>query len=329
MGLLTELNERFAIMDLGSNSFHLLLGIVTSSNIWKVEQQINEAVQLRAGLTQQGSLSWESINRALICLDAFAKKLTTFSPSPTKVRIIGTATLRFAKNRALFLSHATKKLGYPIEVISGTEEAEFIYLAFLNYLQTTQIPQRNKQKLLGIDVGGGSTELVVGLTDKPDFSVSLPVGCVELQTYFLGTLGVNSQSFDLALHCVEEQLLAQTAAIKAILDFGWQQIYAGSGSAQILVEISRFLRLGTGKELSLSSLLQIKEYLISLKDYQHFKILGLKDHQLLILPGVVAIFLVLMKHLQLEKITVLPVSLRHGVLAAMHLASVQPLVHNN
>jgi exopolyphosphatase/guanosine-5'-triphosphate,3'-diphosphate pyrophosphatase len=329
MGLLTELNERFAIMDLGSNSFHLLLGVITSSKIWKVEQHINEVVQLRAGLTQEGTLSWESINRALICLDYFAKILTKFSPNPDKVRIIGTATLRFAKNRDLFLSHATQKLGYPIEVISGTEEAEFIYLAFSSYLQKVGSPQSARQRLLGIDVGGGSTELVVGLNGKPDVSVSLPVGCVELQTYFLGKLAVNRQNFDLALECVEAQFAAQIPAIQAIIDCGWQQVYAGSGSAEILIEISRLLNLEIGRELSTESLVQIKEYLISLKDAQHFKALALKEHQLLILPGVVTIFLALMKYLRLERITVLPVSLRHGVLAAMHLATVQPLAHNN
>ena len=165
----TELHEAFAVIDLGSNSFHLLLGrVFLPANTWHIEQQFSEAVQIRAGLSPQGELTWESMNRALACLDNFADKLVEFSPALHKVRVIGTATLRMAKNSTWFLRQATKILGYPIEVISGEEEAELIYHAFAQYL-----PRHMHEKILGIDVGGGSIELVVGEGRAPQASVSI------------------------------------------------------------------------------------------------------------------------------------------------------------
>ena len=327
--MLTKSNNRFAIVDLGSNSFHLLLGSSLPVDAWQIDFQMSEAVQLRAGLTQQGELSWESINRALTCLDVFASRLSKFDPNPSTVRIIGTAALRYAKNQDLFISHATKKIGYPIEVISGEEEAELIYQAFVQHLRCVYPQTILNKPILGIDVGGGSTELVIGFGTKPKLSLSLPIGCVELQPLFLEKKSITADSFSLATQVIIKQFRAAERQMQALVDFGWHQIYAGSGSAEILAKVNQFLGLEQCNDISISSLRAIRDYLISLGDHQEFGILGLKDHQLMILPGVVAIFLALMHHLELEKITVLPVSLRHGALVAMLSAMQQPAAHSN
>lgn len=312
-------------MDLGSNSFHLLLGSFSlQDNTWQVEHQINEAVQLKAGMTPQGELSWESMNRALTCLDSFAARLSKFAPNRNKVRIIGTAVLRLAKNKTLFLSHATKRLGYPIEVISGEEEAELIYHAFAQYLG-----HQSSAPLLGIDAGGGSTELVIGFGADPKLSLSLPVGCIEFQPYFWGNNAVTAENFTLVGELILEQFRTAERQIQTFVAFGWERVYAGSGSADILAHVNQFLGLGKTNEISLSSLRKIRDELIALQDYRHFKIMGLKDHQLLILPGIVAVFLALMNHLQLKTITMLPVGLRHGALAVMLAATPQLLSHSS
>lgn len=328
--MLTKSNDRFAIIDLGSNSFYMVLGSVTSLKTWKVDQEMSEAVQLRSGLTQRGDLTWESMNRALTCLDAFAARLCKFDPDPSKVRIIGTAAFRLAKNRDLFLSHAIKRLGYPIEVISGEEEAELIYQAFVHYLENLHPSHLGaNDQLLGIDVGGGSTELVIGLGPNPKWSLSLPVGCVELQQYFFGKGEISAENFTLAIEGITGQFRAAERQIQTLVDFGWQRVYAGSGSADILMQAAKYLGLGVGQDISVTLLRGIRDYLISLRDYRQVQIPSLKDHQWTILPGIVAIFLALMNHLQLDKITVLPVALRHGALAAMLLAKRQPQAHNN
>lgn len=327
--MLTKSNNRFAIVDLGSNSFHLLLGSALSTDSWQIDFQMSEAVQLRAGLTQQGELSWESINRALTCLEVFAARLSKFAPNPNKVRIVGTAALRYAKNQDLFLSHATKKIGYPIEIISGEEEAELIYQAFVQHLLSSHSENVLNQPILGIDVGGGSTELVIGFGPKPKLSLSLPIGCVELQPLFLEKKTITADSFSLAAQIVVKQLRAAERQIQTLVDLGWHQVYAGSGSAEILAQVNQFLGLGDSSDISIASLRTIRDYLISLGDHQELSVLGLKDHQLMILPGIVAIFLALMHHLRLEKITVLPVSLRHGALVAMLSTMQQPVAHSN
>jgi exopolyphosphatase/guanosine-5'-triphosphate,3'-diphosphate pyrophosphatase len=327
--LLTESNNRFAIVDLGSNSFHLLLGSALSADKWQIDFQMSEAVQLRSGLTPQGKLNWESINRALNCLDVFASRLSKFDPNPSKVRIIGTAALRYAKNRDLFISHATKKIGYPIEVISGEQEAELIYQGFVQHLRSIHPHDILNKPILGIDVGGGSTELVIGFDAHPKLLLSLPIGCVELQSLFLEKMSVTAESFSSAAQIIVKQFRAAERQMQALVDFGWEQVYAGSGSAEILAKVNQFLGLEHSNDISIASLRAIRDYLITLGDHQAFGVLGLRDHQLMILPGVVAIFLALMHHLQLEKITVLPVSLRHGALVSMLSTMQQPAAHSS
>ena len=105
---------------------------------------------------------------------------------------------------------------------------------------------------------------------------------------------------------------------------GWQHAYAGSGSAEIIGKVMRFLGLGQENCIDYASLIKIQDYLISCQDYRNLNIFGLKDYQLLLLPGLVAIFLALMMQLELDNIKVLPVALRHGVMASWQLCSQPP-----
>ncbi len=300
----------------------MLLG----SNLDQIDKESHEAVQLRSGLSVQGELSFEAINRGLNCLTAFSAQLRQFDPHPDYVRVVATAALRLAHNRELFLSHASKRLGYAIELISGEAEAAFIYQGFRDYLRLTP-----GLKILGIDIGGGSTELVVGLEALAERSLSISLGCLDLQMYFLDKSSCKAKQFNLALHRVETKLkqAAIQRQIQGLVDFGWQAVFAGSGSAKLLRQMKQFLGLGHDTTLSLANIEQIQAYLISLKEDEPLQQMGLKAYQLAILPCVVVIFLALMKQLRLEKLTILPVSLRHGVLATMRSSILQPLKHNS
>ena len=162
--------QLLAAIDLGSNSFRLEIGILEHGHIRRVEY-LKETVRQGNGLDADRMLSKEAMERGWECLARFSERLSGFQAK--FVRAVATQTLREAKNRDVFLTQAEKLLGYPIEVISGREEARLIYSGVANLL-----PQSEEKRLV-VDIGGGSTEFVLG-TDKVEFAKSVNIGCVRM-----------------------------------------------------------------------------------------------------------------------------------------------------
>ena len=163
-----------AVVDLGSNSFHMILGRWIDGEFRTLER-VKERVQLAGGLNERAELSAASIARALSCLRRFGQRLRGVS----RLRVVGTSALRQAVNRDVFVTAATAILGAPIEVISGEEEGRLIYLGIARVLED------EAESRLVVDIGGGSTELVVGRRGLPEQVASVPVGCVSLTRRFL------------------------------------------------------------------------------------------------------------------------------------------------
>ena len=177
--------QEFAAVDLGSNSFHMVIARVVDGAM-QIIGRLKQRVHLADGLDENSVLSEEAMTRGLNCLSLFAERLQGFSPS--SVCIVGTHTLRQATNAAEFLKRAEKVIPYPIEIISGNEEARLIFMG----VEHTQ-PERGRK--LVIDIGGGSTELVIGEDFEPRLVESRRMGCVSFsQAYFPGGV-INKENF--------------------------------------------------------------------------------------------------------------------------------------
>ena len=191
-----EPSEQLAALDLGSNSFHLIVAHHHENRI-QVIDRMKEMVRLAAGLDAHNVLTPEVTARALECLARFGQRLRHLPAR--NVRVVGTNTLRKARNSAAFLARAEEVLGHRIEVISGVEEARLIYLGVSFALEDS-----HDNKRLVIDIGGGSTELILGQQFEPRLMDSLYVGCVGLSAqYFpsgqLSSCGRHAMHFPLGL----------------------------------------------------------------------------------------------------------------------------------
>ena len=159
-----------AAVDLGSNSFHCQVGRVVGDQVYPLDS-LREPVRLGAGLTQDKRIDEDAQERALACLKRFGERLREFDKHA--VRAVGTNTLRVAKNATAFVRKAEAALGFPIEVVAGRLETRLIYLGVSHELPAS------REKRLVVDIGGGSTEIIVGEGDEPQLTESLYMGCVS------------------------------------------------------------------------------------------------------------------------------------------------------
>jgi exopolyphosphatase / guanosine-5'-triphosphate,3'-diphosphate pyrophosphatase len=195
-------HETLAAIDLGSNSFHLQIGRVVDGQIYPLDA-VREVVRLGAGIGVEKRLDRACQARALDALAKFGERLRGFPRGA--VRAVGTNALRVAKNAGVFLREGRQILGFPIEVISGREEARLIYLGVSHELPAS------REKRLVVDIGGGSTEFVVG-DDHVRAARSVDVGCVRMTERHLVHEGAVSDP------PTAEQIAAMRADIEAALD---------------------------------------------------------------------------------------------------------------
>ena len=218
-----------AAVDLGSNSFRLLLAEIDQSSAGpqlRILDQIKEAVRLGAGLDRQFELSEEARQRALQALGRFAERLEGLELEA--FRAVATNTFRVAHNIGSFLKEASAVLGHPIEVVAGREEARLIYLGAAHSLPL------DHQLRLVVDIGGGSTECIIGVDEQPRRRESLQIGCVALTQQFFSSGKITWAAMRKArLHC-GEQLAAYVHGFKRL---GWQYAVGTSGTAKALLAL--------------------------------------------------------------------------------------------
>ncbi|MBC7983316.1 MAG: exopolyphosphatase, partial [Candidatus Obscuribacterales bacterium] len=181
-----KIPDVIAAVDLGSNSFHMVVARHSHGQLL-IEDRLREPVRLAAGLDEHGRLEREAIDRALAALERFGQRIKTMKAEG--VRVVGTNTLRQAKRRGAFMDRARAALGHPIEVISGIEEARLIYLGVLNTM-----PIEPGRRLV-IDIGGGSTELIIGEGKITKQLESLQMGCVTLSTRYFDDGALTEKRF--------------------------------------------------------------------------------------------------------------------------------------
>ena len=212
-------------VDLGSNSFHLAIGRVVDDQIYPLDS-LKETVRLGSGLTPDKQLDAQAQERALAALKRFSERLAGMPREA--VRVVGTNALRVAKNAAPFLRRAEATLGFPIEIIPGREEARLIYLGVVHSLPLSS------QNRLVVDIGGGSTEFIIGNKLKPKAMESLYMGCVSYTARYFPEGRIEKKAFKQAELAAREQV--QTIAARFEKE-GWKEAVGSSGTARSIAEI--------------------------------------------------------------------------------------------
>jgi exopolyphosphatase / guanosine-5'-triphosphate,3'-diphosphate pyrophosphatase len=290
-----------AAVDLGSNSFHLQVARVVGDQIYPLDS-LREPIRLGAGLTRDKRLDEPSQQRALDCLKRFGERLRGFDPHA--VRAVGTNTLRVAKNAASFLKQAEAALGFPIGVVAGREEARLIYLGVSHGLPVS------KDKRLVVDIGGGSTEFIIGRGLKPLRLESIYMGCVSYSLKYFPEGKLTKNAMKRAELAARNEL--QTI-VSGFANGNWQQAVGSSGSARALAEI---LQLNGYSESGITpeGLDRLRSAMIRAGEIDRLDLKGLRSDRLPVLPGGLAIMSAALSELGIEFLVVADGSMRQGIL---------------
>ena len=293
--------ETLAAVDLGSNSFHLEIGRVVEHQIYPLDA-VREVVRLGGGLTAEKRIDRATQAAAFEALAKFAERLRGFARQ--RVRAVGTNALRVAKNGSQFLREARAVLGFPIEVISGREEARLIYLGVAHALPVSA------QRRLVVDVGGGSTEFVIGTGLEPQLTESLYMGCLSYSLKYFGEGKIDKPRMKAAELAARQEL---AGILHAYRGAGWDEAVGSSGTARSLENILRengFAAQGLTRE----GLEKLRALLVKHERADPDRIGGLRPNRAPVLPGGVAIMKAVFDELGIDSMRVSEGALRHGVL---------------
>lgn len=293
--------EVMAAIDLGSNSFHMVIARLADGEI-QIIDRIKEMVRLADGLDKDNNLDMASQARALQALDRFAERLRGMPEG--SVRAVGTNTLRKAVNTRTFLKQAEAILGHPIEVVAGTEEARLIYLGVANTIG----PGGGRR--LVMDIGGGSTEFIVGQGFEPLVRESKYMGCVSFTKRFFADGTLKKTAFDKAMLAAEQELRSSEKAYK---DLGWETAVGASGTVRAVYDI--IVANNIDKNITMKALKTVRQMLIDAGKVEKIEgIKGVPAGRAPVLAGGLSIMLGAFKSLNIKEMTVSDGALREGLL---------------
>ncbi|HVY05897.1 MAG TPA: exopolyphosphatase [Burkholderiales bacterium] len=296
-----ETFSTIAAVDLGSNSFRLQVGRVVDDQIYPLDS-LREPVRLAAGLTADKYLDQDAQIRAIDCLKRFGERLRGL---PTgAVRAIGTNTLRVAKNAREFVPRFESALGFPIDIVAGREEARLIYLGVSHGLPPGQ------ETRLVVDIGGGSTEFIVGAGNQPHRLESLYMGCVSfsMRHFGDGKLGKSAMKQAELAASIELETIKKQFSRKH-----WQQAVGSSGTARAIADIiesSGWSEAGITRD----GLDRLRQAMLKAGDVSKLDLPGLKDDRIAVLPGGFAIMSAIFAELDVQHMTIATGAMRQGIL---------------
>ena len=294
--------ELLAAIDMGSNSFHLAIARVDHGEVKKVAS-MSEKVQLAAGLDENKNLTEAAQQRGLACLARFVGRLSSVQAS--RLRIVATNALRQAKNGHEFIQRAAEILPKPIEIIAGREEARLIYLGVSHTMA-------NSGRRLVIDIGGGSTELIIGEEFEPIHTESLQMGCVAFTKAYFSDGEINQKNFDKAVVAARKELSGIANTYKTA---GWDTVVGSSGTIKACRQITVNMGWSDVQEnLTREGLEKLKEKLLKFKHISEVDFDGLKEDRRAVLPAGVAILYAVFDVLELNKLVYSDGALREGVM---------------
>ncbi|MBD1227474.1 guanosine-5'-triphosphate,3'-diphosphate diphosphatase [Xenorhabdus griffiniae] len=292
----------YAAIDLGSNSFHMLVVREVSGSI-QVVTRIKRKVRLAAGLDKNNHLSQQAMERGWQCLRLFSEYLQDIPAS--QIRVVATATLRLAKNSDEFTRKASEVLGKPVHVISGEEEAQLIY-------QGVAHTTGGSEKRLVVDIGGASTELVTGIGAKANQLFSLEMGCVTWLERYFNDRSLTAENFANAEAAAHDILSPVTTKL---LEQGWNVCVGASGTVQALQEI--MIAQGMDELITLPKLQQLKHQAIECGKLEELEIDGLTLERALVFPSGLAILIAIFQALNIESMILAGGALREGLVYGM------------
>jgi exopolyphosphatase/guanosine-5'-triphosphate,3'-diphosphate pyrophosphatase len=290
-----------AAVDLGSNSFHLQIARVVDDQLYPLDA-IRETVRLAAGLDENKVLDLPTQERALGCLARFGERLRGVPAEA--VRAVGTSTLRVAKNSADFLALAEEVLGVPIDVVAGREEARLIYIGVAHSLALSERPR------LVVDIGGGSTECIIGVGYDPGRRESLRMGCVNFSQYFFpgGRIDKSSMRHAILAGRNEAQGIARKFTRR-----NWGEAVGSSGTAKALAEIMTQSGLSQGT-ITRDGLEWLRDLLVRSGRADRLDLPGLRADRKPVLPGGLAVMTAVFAELKIEEMLAAQGAMREGIL---------------
>lgn len=295
-------NDLYAAIDLGSNSFHMIVAREVHGQMQVVDKH-KEMVRLRSGLDKNGKINSKAFQTGIDCLERFGQRIKGI---PNKnIRAVGTNTLRNAKNSREFLHQAKQVLGHSVQIISGQEEARLIYLGVM-----LGLPSDNEQRLV-MDIGGGSTEYIIGKELENSHLTSTEMGCVSITEAFFANDKITDESFHQAVaHC--RQILRPHR--RTLEKKGWDNVIGSSGSIKSIGQILE-INSWTESDINLQGMHELSKALIKAGSSRDAKIAGLKEERRPVLIGGLAILVATFIELNIRHMQVSQNALREGLLA--------------
>ena len=293
--------DEVAAVDLGSNSFHMIIARPEESGP-RTHDRLRESVRLAAGLGDDKQLSVEARDRALACLERFGQRVRTLPRGA--VRAVGTNTLRQSRDAREFLREAEGALGHPIQIVSGYEEARLVYLGVAHSIAD------DDDRRLVMDIGGGSTEFIIGEHFVPREMESLHMGCVSATQRFFADGGITEKRLRNAEIAARRELEPISDRYRRL---GWDRVIGASGTIRA---IDRCLRENgwTSGGIDLRGLEKLRRALVKAGNIKRLKLNGVGADRAEVLPGGLAVLLGAFRQLDLEHMEAADGALREGLL---------------
>ncbi len=292
----------YAVIDLGSNSFHMLITRLVADSV-QVVDKVKRKVRLAAGLNSNNELDDTAIKRGLECLSFFAERLQDIPEN--NIRIVATATLRIAKNADIFIAQANAILGKNITLLSGEQEAKYIYLGVAH----TSCGKPNR---LVFDIGGASTEIIAGADFSSKKVISLNIGCVTYLNRYFSDAKLTEHNFSQAIDAAKQQIAPHIADYTKL---GWQIVLGGSGTMQALAEI--LLHHNQPAIINLAFLKKMQTEAIGCQSINQLKIPGLLADRQPVFASGLAILIALFESFAINQLQLSSGAIREGLLYEM------------
>lgn len=296
--------ELLAAVDLGSNSFHLVVARHVLGQL-RIVDRVRDAPRMAEGLDAQGHLDPEVMTRALESLARIGQRIRTLPAH--RVRVIATNTVRLLRRPQAFLLPAETALGHAIEVVSGREEARLIYLGVAQ-----GHPPGDRNRLV-IDIGGGSTEFIVGRGYEALERESLQMGCIASTRKFFPDGKLSKRAWRLALTEISAEFQQFSALYRAR---GWKETFGASGTIKAIGAIAQAMKLARG-QISEGAVEAIRDRLLHFDRVADVDLPGLSDDRRDLLPGGLLVLEAAFNELGLKRMQISKTAMREGILQDM------------